>query len=258
MKKNMLLASVSLVSLALLFSGCEALRDTHEEAMASLDAASAHYNGQSPYHTSSQTPTENVQWLMIEPFFTSVGTMGGGSPFDQADPLGEAPAGGPSDGTGHANYAFLYPRPAAMPDTYFSLSEGIQFVGKGFKIIPDDGNGKESDHLYYLEIPIQANYNMKVNGGHELRFGLGPYVAAGLLGHYSDTFDGMTQSGSLKFGSNEDYSRMDYGVVLSAGYMISPKISLSLNYDLGLRNINMSDDKLYNRSAGLSLGYRIR
>lgn len=131
-------------------------------------------------------------------------------------------------------------------------------MGKGFKIISDDGSGRETDNLYYLEIPILANYNMKINGGNELSFGLGPYVAAGLFGHYSDTFDGGHDSGSLKFGGDQDYARMDYGLVLNAAYMVTPKISLALNYDIGLRNINMSDDKLYNRSFGFSVGYRIK
>lgn len=106
--------------LALLCSGCTALRDMHEDAMASIDASSAHYNGQSPYHTSNNSPEANVKWLMVEPFFTSAGSMGGGSHFDQPDPQGDIPTGGPSDRTRHNSYNFLRPPVTAPAAGYFS------------------------------------------------------------------------------------------------------------------------------------------
>ncbi|MBS1530838.1 MAG: PorT family protein [Bacteroidetes bacterium] len=255
MKINRLLTLMGLSSLLFLSSGCFTIM--HEEAAASLDLPSGSFSGPSPLHIGGKTPSENAEWLMIEPWLTSVGSASSGKSFDQSDPLGDYSAGGPSDGARSGIYNWRPMRPAAAQNQgYFAISEGLEFVGKGFKITQD--NGSESDNLYYLEIPVQANYIVPMEGGHELRFGAGPYIAAGLFGNYSGNFGGQSESGSLKFGSNKDYALMDYGAVLSASYMVTPKISLTANYDFGLRNINMSADKIYNRTIGLSVGYRIK
>ena len=258
MRKNILLTAIILAPLALLFSGCITLQHIHHDAQVSVDIATGHFKGNSTFET-HQKPGVNVGYLMSEPFAIAVsGNSGSGSQFDQADPYALQPAGGPSDGAKQAavNWRTVHPPVAPPPAGYFTLSEGLELVGKGFKTT--DQAGTESDALYYLELPVLVNYNMKVNGDHELRFGLGPYAAAALFGHYSGNFGGMHTSGSLKFGPTADYNRMDYGLVLNAGYMICPKVSLSLNYDLGLRNIYSPEDKIFNRSVGLSLGYRIK
>lgn len=229
----------------------------HEEAVLSIEGSSASGSGSSgvQYH-GSNTPGENAGFLMVEAL--NMGIPGRSDPrkFDQPDPLGE-PDNGPSDGNkaGFAN--FLIMRPAPAPNSWFTISEEPQFVGKGFE--QDAGGGDtENDHLYYLEVPVLINYNTKLANNHEFRVGIGPYAAVGLFGHYSSTFQGQTMSGSLKFGSNQDYTMMDYGAVINVGYQICPKVDLSLNYDLGLRNINDPADKVYNRSFGLNIGYRIK
>ncbi|MBS1526305.1 MAG: PorT family protein [Bacteroidetes bacterium] len=266
MKKNVLLTAIALLPLTILFAECSPMLAgmMHEDAEASIDAANGHYTGDSPYNFKGQTVNENVGFLMSEPFYTSIGSppSGIGGYFDQPDPLGNGQqiGGGPSNGAGHANCNFSQLPVTPPPARYFSLSEELQLVGKGFKVGPTDGTGSEADHLYYLEIPVLANYNMKIKGGNELRFGFGPYIAAGLFGHYSESFNGTDDSGSLKFGGSDgDYKRMDYGIALNAAYMITPKISVALNYDFGLANVNLTQgDNLYNRSFGLSLGYRIK
>ena len=151
----------------------------------------------------------------------------------------------------------MRPRATPAPANYWSLSEGLEFVSKGTKTDAGAG-GSETDDLYYLELPVLLNYNMKVNGDHELSFGAGPYAAAGLFANYSSTFQGQTQSGTLKFGSNADFPRMDYGLQFKAGYMVCPKVSVGLNFDLGLRNIGDPVDKAYNTSLGFNVGYRIK
>ncbi|MBS1502054.1 MAG: PorT family protein [Bacteroidetes bacterium] len=257
--KNNLLLIATLSSFGLLCSGCLEVRDMHHDAVVSVDRATGHYTGDSPRRFDNTTG-ENVGWLMSEAFTTGTGTgsFGSSPKFDQPDPLGETPAGGPSDGRRQGDYSFT-PAPVAVPaNAYFSLSEELELVAKGFSVAPTNGVGSEADHLYYLEIPVLVNYNMKLDGGHELRFGLGPYVAAALFGHYSGNYGGTQSSGSLTFGSEGDYARTDYGVVLNAGFMITPKISVALNYDWGLRNIYAPGDNTYNRSIGLNLGYRIK
>jgi hypothetical protein len=242
----------SLSALALLLPGCDAMQDVHVSA----DSSTGHYKGESPVNYSGRTPTENFGYKMSENFIHGLNGNSHTYRYDQPDPY-SALAGGPSDGNGANNYSFMRPPAAPAPDNYFTLSEDFEFVGKGFK--QDAGGGDtETDQLYYLEVPVLINYNMKLMNNHEVRFGIGPYAAAGLFGHYSSSFQGMSSSGSLKFGTNEDYTRMDYGAVINVGYQICPKVDLSLNYDFGLRNINDPADKLYNRSFGINIGYRIK
>lgn len=256
MKKNILFTIIVLVSLAILFSGC-VIETIHSRVKASLDAAKNRSSGPSPV-SNKMTAGQNVGWEISEDMGMAINhTSGGAKNFDQPDPLGDNPAGGPSDGLRNGNYSFMRPRAAAPPPAYWSLSEELEFVGKGNKT--DAGGGDtETDHLYYLELPVLMNYNMKVNGGNQLTFGAGPYAAAGLFAHYSATSQGQTMSGSLKFGSNADIPRMDYGLQFRAGYMICPKVSVGLNFDLGLRNIGDPVDKAYNNSLGLSVGYSIK
>jgi hypothetical protein len=255
MKKNILLTAAALSAASLLFSGCQASKRMHDDAEASVDIATGNYKGDSRFAT-HQKPNVNVGWLITETFLTSGGSFATGSGFDQTDSQDGLPAGGPSDGTKQGGYHFMLRPAVAVPSGYFTLSEELELVGKGFKTTDDAGS--ETDDLYYLELPVLVNYNMKISGGNEFRIGLGPYAAAGIFGHYSGLYSGMHTSGSIKFGPNADYNRMDYGLVLNAGYMITPKISASLNYDLGLRNIYSADDKIFNRSFGLSVGYRIK
>lgn len=242
--------------LLLLSSGC-VIRSVHQQAEASIDLSKNRYSGVSPIKNDPEAGW-NVGYLMIEDFQIGMGSNPGGQykMFDQPDPLG-SDAGGPSDGQRTPNYNFIHPRPAAAPDNYFTLSEEAELISKPNKI--DAGGGdSETDHLYYLEVPVLLNYNLKVNGGNNLYFGLGPYAAVGLWANYSSTFEGQTQSGSLKFGSNADIPRMDYGLQAKAGYMITPKISLALTWDLGIRNIGSPDDKAYNNCFGLNVGYRFK
>ena len=239
-----------------LFTGC-VIRSAHQQAEASLDLSKHRSSGVSPDKNDPEVGW-NVGYLMIEEFeFGIGGNYVGHKEFDQADPASEGTAGGPSDGQRTPNYNFIHPRPAVSPDNYFTLSEEIEFINKPNKI--DAGGGdSETDQLYYLEVPILLNYNLKVNGGNNLYFGLGPYAAVGLFAHYSSSFEGQTQSGSLKFGSNADFPRMDYGLQAKAGYMITPKISLALTWDLGLRNLGDSEDKAYNNCFGFNVGYRFK
>jgi len=259
MKKNLLFRFIGLILLAQLLSGC-VIRSVHQQAQASIDAAKDRYNGVSPV-TNDPELSWNIAYIMLEEFqFGMAGNSGGQykyNGFDQPDPLRDNPAGGPSDGLRARNYSFMGPRAAAPPPNYWSLSESLEFVGKGNKTDAGAG-GSETDHLYYLELPVLLNYNMKVNGDHELSFGAGPYAAAGLFANYSSTFQGQTQSGTLKFGSNADFPRMDYGLQFKAGYMVCPKVSVGLNFDLGLRNIGDPVDKAYNTSLGFNVGYRIK
>ena len=250
--KGLLITAISLSALALLLAGCDMIQDVKVSA----DSSSGHYKGDSPVKYSSRTPTENVGYKLSESFIKGLNGNSNPSGFDQPDPFG-ALSGGPSDGSKAGNYSFIRQAVAPAPDNYFSLSGELEFIGKGFK--QDAGGGDtESDQLYYLELPVLINYNMMLANNHQLSFGVGPYAAAGLFGHYSSSFEGQSASGSLKFGSDADYTRMDYGAVINVGYQICPKVDLSLNYDFGLRNINDPADKLYNRSFGLNIGYRIK
>ncbi|HVW15682.1 MAG TPA: porin family protein [Mucilaginibacter sp.] len=251
MKRKLLPIIAILLSTDLLLTGCDVL---HQQAVVSFDESHNYFDGKSVMTIKGEHASENFGYIASEGISMGIGSSGSSNnQFDQADPTGLN--SGPSDGS----YNFLpmpMSKPAELPDNFFTVSEEIEFIGKGYK--ETDEGGTTNNSLYYLEIPVMINYNHKVQGDSYFHGGLGIYAAAGLFGHYSGTYQGQSMSGSLKFGSNADFDRMDYGLIINAGYNITKKIDVFLSYDLGLKNIYSPDDKLFNRTAAINLGYRFK
>lgn len=123
-------------------------------------------------------------------------------------------------------------------------------------------NGSQTK-LSYIEIPLNFVYKPVLGAGN-LLLGFGPYVGFGI--------DGKTESANgfetdVEFGNDDvvrdpskDYlKRSDAGANLLAGYEFSNKVSVQLNAQLGLANINPENSgqaKRKNTGFGVSLGYR--
>ncbi len=114
--------------------------------------------------------------------------------------------------------------------------------------------------LNYLEIPVLLNRSFPVGKrkkGWMIDVQAGPYLGIALSGKNKTD----NSSRDFEFGSNEmedDYRATDFG--LSLGYGVEYKqFSLSMNYNLGLRNVvtvpDDSDYKERNRSLTFTLGY---
>jgi hypothetical protein len=154
------------------------------------------------------------------------------------------------------------------PDFY--VQPGVLFSTKGAKS-KDDEDVKIN--ISYIEIPINFLYKPMLGTG-KLLLGIGPYVAFGIGGKFTDASGKDTDIEFKKeitaaefLNSNSNIyaytKRFDAGGNFLVGYELSSKISAQLNAQLGLVNINpdiegVSNDKtkVKNTGFGVSLGYR--
>jgi hypothetical protein len=139
------------------------------------------------------------------------------------------------------------------PDYY--VQPGLLFSTKGAKLSNDTKVG-----LSYIELPINFLYKPVLADG-RLLLGFGPYAAFAVDGKYKPA---TGSSMDIDFGSSGSYKRFDAGANFLAGYELNNKLSLQLNAQLGLLNINheneaITNDKtaVKNTGFGVSLGYRL-
>jgi glycine cleavage system aminomethyltransferase T len=134
---------------------------------------------------------------------------------------------------------------------------GLNFTQKGGKIT--SGSSQEVKIIFnYLEVPLDFIY--KATGG--LFIGAGPSLAYALSGKAK--YSGFTPAISddkVKIGNdanNDELKAFEFGGNILAGYAMSSGLSFSINYNLGLSNLNPTTDKdedFKNRYLGIRLGY---
>lgn len=238
-----------LLAVFLLVTGCD---EMHEMACASLDLNHLDYTGPSPYPPPLGDPGFNLEYLWLE----YIGDLLFGenrAAYDEPYlPLDNA-----TDANGKPLIPHLPPVTGAQAQNHnFSLSEGLEYVVKGGK--QSDGGVTTVTKLNYLEIPVLFNYNHTLgNGKSVFHAGLGPWVAIALSGKFKTA----GQQTAIKFGSNGDFNRMDFGAGFKVGFLFVRKWDVSLGYDLGMSNLlggGADGDKGKTRNLSLSLGYRIR
>ena len=147
----------------------------------------------------------------------------------------------------------------------FGFETGLMLMTKGFRYEEKgaDYNFSEKANVYYIDVPITAKATFDV-GGPKIYALLGPFVGVGITGKYKwdDTYMGYTDSGTetVTWGSdadNDDFKRLDYGIIGGAGAQIN-SIKLEITYGLGLANISAYTEDgfmLKNRVISLSVGY---
>ncbi len=158
----------------------------------------------------------------------------------------------------------------------FFVQIGLQYIGKGAKEnITFNGNTlSRKVKLNYAEMPINLLYKPLVGKGHVL-FGFGPYVGYAFMG--KATFEGESYNGEqdIKFankvsladpnnpGTGVYFKRLDVGANIFVGYEFFNNLTLTLNSQLGLVNINPENtnnpnSKMANKNTGfgLNLGFR--
>ena len=142
----------------------------------------------------------------------------------------------------------------------FYVQPGVLYSLKGAK--PSDDSKIK---LSYVEVPVNFVYKPVVGTGNMV-LGFGPYVGFAVDGKIK------VPGGELDIDFDEDYNalnpqsyfkRFDAGANFLAGYEFTPKISIQLNAQLGLVNINKEnpadnddDTRWRNTGFGVSLGYR--
>ena len=140
------------------------------------------------------------------------------------------------------------------PDNFVShltYMGGLEFVSKR------SGGDGSTLTLNYLEVPLYGLYQTDLLSGHVFG-GLGPYVAYGIGGNASSSFEGHSSS-IPAFGSTGGFKRFDAGLGFTAGYKIPDSFYFSLAYSLGLANIDPdgAGDKTKNYGISLNVGYPI-
>ncbi len=155
----------------------------------------------------------------------------------------------------------------------FYVQPNIIFARKGAKAAPLVGqNSTTRTHISYIDVPINLVYKGVV-GNSYIMLGGGPYIAFGVGGKVKVTGGSTTVERSIKFKSsisatealsNPYVKRIDAGANLFFGYGLSENLSIQLNTQLGLVNINSNVKEVANTKAtlkntnfGISIGYRL-
>jgi hypothetical protein len=106
----------------------------------------------------------------------------------------------------------------------------------------------------YIKLPIDLVYHSDW-GNKKVFFGLGPWLAYGLSGKY--TQQGYTYS--IAFGKSDlnDAHHLDFGLDFLVGYVLKPDMMLTAKFDLGLRDVSAQPDfvTIHTRSFGVSFVY---
>ena len=150
----------------------------------------------------------------------------------------------------------------------FYVQSGLLYTTKGAK--SDNFQGTSINmklNPSYIELPINLLYKPLLGQGH-LLLGFGPYLAYGIGGKAtigSNEYDiEYANEFSNVFPYGQYLKRLDYGANLFFGYELSNGISLQLNTQFGLAEINAkntnplynnADTSFKNTGFGLSLGY---
>lgn len=157
------------------------------------------------------------------------------------------------------------------PSFYFQ--PGLQFISKGTKgpVSFNDNNGSQTItreiNLNYIEVPLNLVFKPTLGPG-RIILGLGPYVGYSFSGKAKFTDTSEPFDIKIKYEKtvpNDDannliyFKPLDVGANFFVGYELSNGLSLVLNSQLGLININSdTNTELANKNTGFGvlIGYR--
>ena len=140
----------------------------------------------------------------------------------------------------------------------FYFQPGLSFITKGTKVTQSGYDAKYT--LNYLELPLNLIYKAGLTQGNVL-LGFGPYLGYGIGGKIKT----QGTSTDIKFKSTPGtdvntvyYKPFDAGLNLLAGYEFTNRLSVQLDAQLGVVNINAYNNnaKYHNTGFGASLEYR--
>jgi len=125
----------------------------------------------------------------------------------------------------------------------FAIQPGARFSMQGFtdKYI-SNGEAIRKFSLYYLQVPVYAQYRLNVAEDVNLLFQAGPYAGVGLFGRQAFTRKGKSQSltdsqKKISFGTDhsDDIPAIDFGVGAGVGIEFF-RFQFVVAYDFGLNN----------------------
>lgn len=162
----------------------------------------------------------------------------------------------------------------------FYLQPAALYSGKGFKQTDSWFAGSGNDlkvNVSYIEIPLNLIYKPRLGSGKVL-VGAGPYAAYGTGGRWKSETDVLVGDIRIdnrgdaifkkdamdgEFGSYLYGKPWDFGANFLVGYEFHNKISLQLNAQLGIKDLQPEvggverGGRLKNKSCGISVGYKL-
>jgi hypothetical protein len=156
--------------------------------------------------------------------------------------------------------------------TDFFVQSGLLFSTKGAKSQADFmGQDMSVEYnLSYLELPVHFLYRPVLGNGH-LLLGFGPYVAYGVAGKAKYMFNNISTERDIDFSGDyesinpfheQNFKALNFGGNLFFGYELAFGLSVQMNVQLGLAEINAhnktfpsSKNSYKNTGFGASLGY---
>ena len=133
----------------------------------------------------------------------------------------------------------------------FAIQPGARFSMQGFiDRFNDNGKSTRRFSLFYLQVPVYAQYRLNVYEETNVLFQAGPYVGYGLFGRHSWMKKGKDQMGEsdkkITFGNGttKDISNgMDYGIGAGVGIEFY-RFQLMVTYDFGLYEMTFKKDNM--------------
>jgi hypothetical protein len=135
----------------------------------------------------------------------------------------------------------------------FSVEPGLLFSTKGVKY---SGEGNVRTSVNYLEIPVNGVYKIDA-GSAKVLLNAGPYLGFALSG--KTKFDGGSESLKIGSGEDKDLKAFDFGLNFGAGVLLNNKITIGLQYGLGIANLAPVTDggnTIRNKVFAISVGYK--
>lgn len=140
-------------------------------------------------------------------------------------------------------------------DGHVYFEPGFFFATAGCKIT---GTPSGAYDLTTLTFPLNIQYKSGDKCGTRWLLGAGPYICKLMSGTY--TLDAVypmpAVSGSLSIGT--DIKSVDYGIGVNAGYQLRQHFYLRAHYQMGLANLNPSNDSkntIKTSALGVTIGY---
>jgi len=139
----------------------------------------------------------------------------------------------------------------------FSIQPGLFYSTKGDKVVALLVNNNQQsagvltgiNKLYYIELPVNILYKIKLIPGTNIHLGGGPYLGYGISNSLS------VNGGTVSPAFSTHYKNPDYGLNFILGAELENKFIVDAGYGLGLANLSGEGTTLQNRVISFSVGY---
>jgi hypothetical protein len=144
----------------------------------------------------------------------------------------------------------------------WSIQPELMFSYQGWRNTQELTNliNEHTHNIGYIKMPVLVTYNHEYDNSLGI-IGVGPYL--GGVAITNQTFLQNNQnlvSGRMRVGNTFDdqISNTDYGLKAKAGFVLKTGFGITAGYDFGLKDVNPTLVRTYNRMFTISLNYLFR